>query len=254
MRLVTLPTGPAGCLDVGSRELPAVVCVHGLPGRALDFRWLAEPLSGRGRLVALDLPGFGQTPAASWPDPSPEGRAAFICSAVEALGLDRPVLAGHSMGGVVAVAAVSARPELFRGLALLATPGLRPHASFRRVPRRTLAALARGPWAPLFRPLIRRLFALSGFRAYPDVALARTLACLRATSLEAHAGRVRALSHPTFAAWCEDDPLIEPAILAELAAALPPGPRWSSPTGGHIPQRSHPAAVAQGLAALLSAP
>jgi pimeloyl-ACP methyl ester carboxylesterase len=250
-RLVRLPTGSAAVLDVG--EGPAVVCVHGLPGAARDFRWLFAPLASRARVIAVDLAGFGQTPVATAPDPSPEGRAAFVLEVIDALGLERPVLVGHSMGGLVAVAAVARRPDGFRGLGLLASPGLRPHAAFRRLPRRVLRVAMSGPWTPLLMPAARRLFAAAGFRNYPDSALTRTVACLCATSIEAHAARLCTLALPTLAAWCEDDALIEPAILGELAAALPPGPRLVWSRGGHVPQKTHAAEVAEGLAALCGA-
>ena len=107
-RTIALRAGPAAFLDAG--EGPPVVCIHGLPGSSRDFRWLFEPLASRVRLVAVDLPGFGQTPIATAPDASPEGRAAFVLELVDALGLEAPFLVGHSMGGVVAVAAVARRP------------------------------------------------------------------------------------------------------------------------------------------------
>lgn len=249
VRTLALSTGPAGVVEAG--EGPPVVCVHGLPGSARDFRWLFAPLADRARVIALDLPGFGRTPVTTAPDASPEGRADFLLEVIDALALDRPVLVGHSMGGLVAVAAAARRPGGFRGLGLLASPGLRPHAGFRRLPRRTMHVALSGPWAPLLLPLTRRLFAAAGFRNYPDAALIRTIACLRDTSLEAHAGRLRTLALPTLAAWCEDDPLIEPAILAELAAALPPGPRLVWASGGHVPQKTHAVEVAEGIAALI---
>jgi pimeloyl-ACP methyl ester carboxylesterase len=251
-RTITLPTGPASILDEG--EGPAVVCVHGLPGAGRDFRWLLRPLAGRARVVSVDLPGFGETPVRAGPDPSPEGRAAFVLAVIDALGLDRPMIVGHSMGGVVAVAAVAQRPQGFRALGLVASPGLRPHRAFQRIPRRALFAATHGPWATLTMPLVRRLFAGAGFRTYPDPALVRTIACLRVTSLEAHATRLRALALPTLAAWCDDDPLIEPAILAELSEALPPGPRLRWATGGHVPQKTHPDALAEAIATLVASP
>lgn len=251
-RIVPLPSGPAAVLDEG--EGPPVVCVHGLPGAARDFRWLAPPLAGRARLLSVDLPGFGGTPVSTASDASPEGRADFVLAVIDALGLDRPVLVGHSMGGLVAVAAAARRPGGFRGLALLASPGLRPHATFRRLPRRTLHVALHGPWTPLLMPAARRWFEAAGFRHYPDPALRRTIACLRHTSFPAHAARLRELALPTLAAWCDDDPLIEPEILAELASALPPGPRLRWPGGGHVPQKTHAAEVAEGLASLVGAP
>jgi len=251
-RTVTLARGPAAYVDLG--EGPPVLCVHGLPGSSRDFRWLNEHLAGQARLIAVDLPGFGQTPVATAPDASAEGRADFVLAFVDALGLERPMIVGHSMGGVVAVAAVSRRPDGFRALGLLSSPGLRPHASYRRLPRRAMHLAASGPWSPLLVPIVRHLFALAGFRGYPDAALMRTLACLRYTSLEAHAERLRSLTLPTLTAWCQDDALIEPAILAELADAMPSGTRLGWPTGGHVPQKTHAAEVAQGILTLARPP
>lgn len=245
LRQVALPKGPAAYIEAG--EGPPVLCVHGLPGSSRDFRWLLAPLEGRARLVAVDLPGFGQTPVATAPDASPEGRADFVLQLTDALGLERPLIVGHSMGGVVAVAAVAQRPDGFRGLALLSSPGLRPHTTYQRLPRRTMQLAATGPWTPLLLPAVRQLFAMAGFRGYPDAALLRTLVCLGETSLDAHAARIRALTLPTLAAWCEDDALIEAAILAELAEALPSGPRLVWPVGGHVPQKTHTIEVAEAL-------
>ena len=83
-----------------------VVFVHGLAASSAFFldAWECERLDGRG-LVALDLPGFGETPA-------PEGfgftmreHAEALAAAVEALDLWQVTLMGHSMGGTVAVLA-----------------------------------------------------------------------------------------------------------------------------------------------------
>ena len=252
LRRVELPGGPAAYLEAG--QGPPVLCVHGLPGSSRDFRRLFAPMEGRTRLIAVDLPGFGQTPVATAPDASPEGRAAFILQVIDALGLERPVIVGHSMGGVVAVAAVAGRPDGFGGLGLISSPGLRPHAMYSRLPRRTLHLAARGPWTPLLLPAVRQLFALAGFRGYPDAALLRTLVCLGETSLEAHAERLRSLTLPTLSAWCQDDALIEKEILAELAEALPPGPRLTWPTGGHVPQKTHTIEVAEAIVGLAHPP
>lgn len=250
--VVGLSRGPAALLDVG--QGPPIVFLHGLPGRARDFRWLFAPMAGRARVIAVDLPGFGQTPVSTGPDASPEGRAAFVLELVDALGLERPVLVGHSMGGVVAVCAIAQRPGGFSGLGLISSPGLRPHTAYARVPRRALHLALSGPWAPLMLPLAQRLFAAAGFRGYPDSALVRTSACLRHTSLDLHAERLRRVAIPTLTAWCEDDPVIEPEILAELAATMPAGPRLAWPTGGHVPQKTHANELAEALVRLATCP
>ncbi len=244
-RTVQLPTGPAAYAEDGPADAPAVICVHGLPGSVRDFRWLAPQLGDARlrhplRVIRPELPGFGDTPIETWPDPSPDGRAAFVLALVAALGLERPLLLGHSMGGVVACAAVRRAPEVWLGLGLLASPGLRKHGPWRRLaPQPLHAALTLPLVSSALMPVVRRGFVASGFVGFPDAALRRTIACVAATDVRAHAANVRTLSLPTLVAFCADDPLIETAILDELAAVCPDGPRLRYQRGGHNLQKAH---------------
>ncbi len=250
-RSVSIAGGQASYTDEGAGV--AIVAVHGLPGSARDFRWLAPQVCDHARLVRLELPGFGATPVASGPDPSPIGRARFTLAACEALGLERPLLLGHSMGGVVACAAATLQPEAFRGLALLSSPGLRPHAMLRRLPVAAASRLLRRRWAARWLAgLQRRLFQWAGFRGYPGAELTRTIHCVAATSIAQHARRVRRLQLPTLVSWCDDDPLIEAELAEELAAACPAGPRLRFAQGGHNPQKSHAAEIGAALQAWLA--
>lgn len=247
---VELPRGPAAYTDEGTG--PAIVALHGLPGSARDFRWLAPRVGAR--MIRIDQPGFGETPVRTEPDPSPNGRARFTLAVVRALGLDRPLLLGHSMGGIVACAACELDPAAFSGLALISSPGLRPHIGLRRVPVRPLDWLLKRPrLGPSLAPLLRRAFAAGGFRGYPDRELYRTIRCVAETSIAKHAARVPRLKLPTLVAWCDDDPLIEAEIAHDLAAACPSGPRLHFATGGHNPQKSHAEALGAALTAWLAA-
>ena len=248
----TLPLAKGAAAFSSEGEGPALVAIHGLPGSGRDFRWLAPLLTGFARVIRVDLPGFGETPVATEPDPSPLGRARFVLELVDALELSRPVLLGHSMGGVVACAVADLAPDRFAGLALLASPGPRRHPMLRRVPFRLLTrALTLPLLAPVLRPVNRWSFALGGFRGYPDSALLRTLQCVAATSIEDHAANLRRLSLPTLVAWCEDDQVIPTEYLVELAAACPDGPRLCFAQGGHNLQKTRAREIAEGLASWL---
>lgn len=104
--------GPAG-------PGPATVLVHGLGSFAESWRHTLAGLSRHGRVIALDLPGFGQSSK-----PRRAYRLAFLVAAVaellRALGLDRVSLVGHSLGGGVAAAFALAHPERVERLALVA--------------------------------------------------------------------------------------------------------------------------------------
>lgn len=247
-RLIELPQGPLAVAEEGAG--PPLLLIHGLPGSHRDLRHLSPHLAHRFRVLRPDLPGFGDSPLRDRAQLSPAGRAEALSQLCAALRLERPLILGHSMGGVVALAAVARDPERYAGLALLSTPGLRPHRVFARTPAPTLSRLlACRPLRPLLMPLVRRAFWQAGFRKASDRDLRHTLGAMAQVDFAAHAARVAACRLPTLVAWCADDPLVEPALLDALAEACPPGPRHRWPTGGHNPQKTQAPALAAALGA-----
>ena len=88
--------------DYGSG--PVALLIHGSPGNAKAWARVGERLAKRYRVIALDLPGYGETTPQP---PGEEPNVAYATELVEALtrhvGMPA-VLAGHSYGGVVALA------------------------------------------------------------------------------------------------------------------------------------------------------
>ncbi|MDO4581140.1 MAG: alpha/beta hydrolase [Bacillota bacterium] len=82
--------------DGGSGQ--SVVLLHGWGVDSSTLEPLRRHLSDYCRAVSLDLPGHGKTPppAAAW---SVYDYAAFVRAFIAALGLDRPLIFGHSFGG-----------------------------------------------------------------------------------------------------------------------------------------------------------
>src|ERR1700741_5527693 len=57
--------GPVHWVDFGGPAgAPPIVMVHGLGGSHLNWARIARPLTERNRVIAIDLPGFGLSPAA----------------------------------------------------------------------------------------------------------------------------------------------------------------------------------------------
>jgi len=79
---------------------------------------LARALGDRFRCLALDLRGHGRSGRPADGDFSWSGFATDVLTAVEALGLDRPVAFGHSCGGAALLLAEERRPGTFRSLYL----------------------------------------------------------------------------------------------------------------------------------------
>src|SRR3954464_3288972 len=116
--------GPVHWVDFGgpkeSRESegPPGVPVHGLGGSHLNWVGVAPELTRRHRVVAIDLPGFGLTPALGR-DTSVNHNAALLSRFIhEVLGVPA-VLVGNSMGGMVCLLLADRRPHQVVGLALL---------------------------------------------------------------------------------------------------------------------------------------
>jgi pimeloyl-ACP methyl ester carboxylesterase len=115
----TLAHGVAA-LVAGAPDAPAALLLPGYTGSKEDFAPLLEPLAREGlRAVAIDLPGQFESPGPDDPAAYDPDRLGTVVAAVAA-DLGGPVrLLGHSFGGLVARAAVIARPDLFDSLVLL---------------------------------------------------------------------------------------------------------------------------------------
>jgi len=102
----------------GPEEGPVFVLVHGLGGSHLNWAPVAPALARRGRVVALDLAGFGLTPLA--------GRGAGVGSNwklvdrfVTTLELPPVVMVGNSMGGMITLIQSAHRPRSLEGMVLV---------------------------------------------------------------------------------------------------------------------------------------
>jgi pimeloyl-ACP methyl ester carboxylesterase len=99
---------------------PVFVCLHGLVDRIEIWDRLAPALALRGRVVCIDQRGHGQSDAPAGPCERAD-LARDVVAVLDALGIARAVLVGHSMGGIVSMATALARPDRVEGLVLIGT-------------------------------------------------------------------------------------------------------------------------------------
>jgi pimeloyl-ACP methyl ester carboxylesterase len=100
---------------------PPVVLLHGNVVTAEDYLWsgVLDRVAERHRVVAIDRPGFGYSDRPKGRLWTPAEQADLLRHAFTRLGLDRPVVVGHSWGTLVALALALDHPEAVRGLVLL---------------------------------------------------------------------------------------------------------------------------------------
>jgi pimeloyl-ACP methyl ester carboxylesterase len=237
---ITVAGRPASYLEAGAGR--PIVLIHGAGGRAEVWSRQLDGLDDLARLLALDLPGHGTTagPGGS----SVDQYASWVLGVLDALGLERVVLAGHSMGGGIAQTLALAHPGRIAGLALVGTG-----ARLRVFPRilelfrdrppagmSLLASLAYSGETPSGAVVEAEA---SVHCTPPAVTLGDFLACDRFDAM----ARIAGVRTPTLVVVGRDDRLTPPKYAAFLAGAIPGARLVEIEGAGHFPQLEQPAAV-----------
>lgn len=98
---------------------PALVLLHGSGGDSSIWSGQIEALSDTCRVIAVDLPGHGQSQGNAAHEP--EEYANWLKMLLESLNLPPFILAGHSLGGIIAQQFAHMFPDTLRGLILIGT-------------------------------------------------------------------------------------------------------------------------------------
>lgn len=221
-------------------EGPCLLLVHGCPGSRRDFRWWMEDLSQWARVIAVDMPGYGEARPTQFP-PTTAGRSAYLSEVLDLAGVRQAYVVSHSFGSTVAVDFGLRYAERVQGIALLAPAGPRMHMGLRRFRGRSLfyrfATLPGVGESALLR--LKKAMTLAGFSKYlePDEIL-RMLELLEHFNFEHYAAQVLDLEVPAWVAHAADDPFIEYAIVEELVAALGKPRFHVLAEGGHNIQKT----------------
>lgn len=94
-----------------NKTLPVLMLVHGFCGHAHWWSFLAPFFVDRFRVVAIDLPGMGDSdPPVGYDD---ESFARAILAVIDGLALPSVTIVGHSFGGVQSIRAMATRPAAF---------------------------------------------------------------------------------------------------------------------------------------------
>jgi pimeloyl-ACP methyl ester carboxylesterase len=118
---VELPGATVNYVEIGEGE--PLLFIHGISGSWQNWLENLPHFGANRRAIALDLPGFGASPMPSWEIEMPAyGR--LINDFCEKLGVEGATLVGNSMGGFIAVEALTAAPQRFSRLVLVSAAGI----------------------------------------------------------------------------------------------------------------------------------
>ncbi|MFF5290681.1 alpha/beta fold hydrolase [Paractinoplanes globisporus] len=240
---------------------PVLVLLHGIGSARQAWDPVIDELAERFDVLAIDLPGFGESP--SLPpevEPLPAVIAATVAAFLDAEGVETPHVAGNSLGGWVALELAAIRP--LRSLTLLSPAGLWHGETplYNRISLRTTRWLARHLTALACR-LVRyragRVIILGQTHGQParmSAGYARAAvramadcpgfeATMRATEPRCYRAGPP-LDAPVTVAFGSRDRLLLPRQSRHLGE-LPPDTRVEPLAGcGHVPMADDPGAVA----------
>jgi pyruvate dehydrogenase E2 component (dihydrolipoamide acetyltransferase) len=142
-------------LSLGPEDAPdPVVLVHGYGGDKNSWLFVQQPLAEEGRrAIALDLPGHGAS-TKDVGDGSLQALTECVTGFLDAVGIGRAHLVGHSLGGAVVAAVAKAAPGKVASLTLIAPAGFTPE-----VDAEYLRGFAAASSRRELKPLVGRLFA-----------------------------------------------------------------------------------------------
>jgi proline iminopeptidase len=241
----------------GMRARPTAVLLHGGPG-SFDHSYLKPDfarLTDVAQVVYLDLPGHGRSEhgdPASWTFESCADGVRDFC---EAVGIERPVVIGHSLGGMVAMVFAARYPDVPGALVVQSAPGrfdvARLVEELRKRGGDEVAATAErvygGDSESVTREDWSRCWALFGPHVVEGDERARAIVNpeLNVRALPLLAGfdaldQVRAITCPTLVCTGELDPVAPPDAAREVADAVRGARLEVLADAGHFPWKDVP--------------
>jgi pimeloyl-ACP methyl ester carboxylesterase len=218
-----------------------VVMVHGLSGSTRWWDRTVPALAARYRVYLVDLPGFGSMRRAEGGFVLSEA-AGWLSSWMEAVGLERAHLVGHSMGGYISLMLAARRPDLLRRLVLVAPAGVPTGRSMH------------GYLLPLIRasrymtPGFLSVLVRDALRTGPLTLLGAT----RELLAEDVRKYLRGIEAPTLLIWGGRDTLVPPSVGGVMREEIPDSRLLVIDGAGHVPMFERAAETNAALLAFLA--
>jgi 3-oxoadipate enol-lactonase len=250
--------------DDGPQRAPAVVLIHGFPLTRAIWEVHGDALASTSRVLRPDLRGAGTSSAPEGPYLM-ERHAADVATLLDALGIERVALIGHSMGGYVALAFARMFTERVTRLALVASR-LRADTPEEAAARRALAERVERERSvePVIEAYVPRLFAPRNLTEREQM-VAPVAAIARQNTLAGLSGTLRGMAlRPSSEDIAEDldvdvlvvagacDTVVALDEAQEVVARFPRGRLVVCPNSGHLPMVEEPKRLTDAFAVWLN--
>ena len=246
-------------------DAPAVIFLHGIGGAARGWAPQTASFAKTGfRPVPLDLPGYGARPAVE--SMSFAELAADVEAVIDQQKLQRPILVGHSMGGMIAQTLLRRRPDGYRAAVLIGTsPAFgNPEGDFqKKFVAARLAPLESGKTMPELAADIvdgmmgpapdanGRALAIDLMGSTPASTYRAGVLCLVQFDERANLGNIRC---PVLCLVGEHDRNAPPPMMERMAAKIPGARYVCLPGVGHLPNLESASAFDDAVLAFLASP
>ena len=237
---------------------PCLLLVHGLGSSYEEWGRSFGELSKYFTVFAVDLPGHGRSGPLQAEETSFSFGVVFLRELCDELGLDRPIVAGFSFGGLLALRYTLSYPERVEKLILVSSAGLGRHISWfircatlpglgelLTVPSRLKIRMLARDHSALSKDEIAALYEARRLPGDQDVFLRMLRYGVsfwggQKETVQVSDGSLKSLEVPTLIIWGEQDSRFPLADGARAASVLPNGEFHAFFGAGHWPQAEHP--------------
>ena len=245
---------------------PPVVLLHGLGASLFSWRDVVARLSARFTTYAVDLMGFGRTPAPDGFRYTMAAQAQAVMDFMTARGIANPILIGHSMGGGICLhlADMANRtvPASSSKLVLVAPVAYPPVRRFpqpgnmdapHQLPRSPAHAMAEfflsRVYAPGNQPTAAQIDGYAAGLSSPGQLLAFSRHSASLSTIEAPLPSFASIANETLIVWGDQETILPKGDGNKLRGALSHATLQTIAKSGHIPHEEQPQAT---IAAILN--
>lgn len=241
--------GPTKGATQPASSLP-LVCIHGAGGTHQHWGYQCPRLSRSTQVIALDLPGHGRSPGPGCCTIA--AYSAVLLAMLDALDLEQALLAGHSMGGAIALWTALVAPTRVAGLALIGTGARLPILpalieSFERDPSAAVHLIVERAYGPEATPELQAMGAAAFHQIDPLVFRGDLQACQSYTLME----QISDVQCPTLVLCGSVDQVTPPKFSQYLQTHIRGSRLVLVPHAGHMVLLEQPETVYQALAGLV---